>query len=106
MIVRMAGVTLLCFLLSDVARAAEPLRIAHIQSLPPLVDVQEGKSVGLAIDIVRAAAARTGIEVVFVPVTLEHLMPSLKDGRADVLLTANTPDSQQSLDFSAPVLMT
>jgi ABC-type amino acid transport substrate-binding protein len=70
-----------------------------------LVEVQEGKSVGFAIDIVRAAADRANIEVVFVPVTIEHQMPSLKDGRADALLSANTPERQQLLDFSDPVLM-
>ena len=61
---------------------------------------------GLAVDIVRAAATRAGIDVAFVPVTIEQQMPSLKDGRAEALLSANTPERQQLLDFSAPVLMT
>ena len=94
------------FGLSGMAGAADQLRIVHNQSLPPLVEVREGKSVGLAIDIVRAAAARANIDVLFVPVTIEQQMPSIADGRADALLSANTPERQQSLDFSEPVLMT
>jgi hypothetical protein len=35
------------------------------------------------VDIVRAAAARVGIEIEFVPVPLEQLRQTLKDGRAD-----------------------
>src|SRR5262245_20223874 len=105
MISRLIAVTWLCAGFSG-ASAAEQFRIAHNQSLPPLVEVQEGKSVGLAIDIVRAAAARANIEAVFVPVTIEQQMPSLKDGRAEALLSANTTERQQVLDFSDPVLMT
>ena len=94
------------FGLSGMAGAADQLRIVHNQSLPPLVEVREGKSVGLAIDIVRAAAARADIDVLFVPMTIEQQMPSIADGRADALLSANTPERQQSLDFTEPVLMT
>src|SRR5262245_25600754 len=96
----------LLFAASGEAGPSERLRIAHNQSLPPLVEVQEGKSVGLAIDIVRAAADRAGIEIAFVPVTIEQQMPSIKVGHADALLSANTPERQQLLDFSAAVLMT
>jgi ABC-type amino acid transport substrate-binding protein len=106
MIGRLIGTALLCVGLSGTQGAAEPMRIAHLRDLPPFFEVQDGKSVGLAIDIVRAAAARARIEVLFVPVTIEQTMPSLKDGRADALFTANTPERLQSLDFSAPAVMT
>jgi ABC-type amino acid transport substrate-binding protein len=49
---------------------------------------------------------RVNIDVVFVPVTIEEQMPSLKEGRADALLSANTSERQQFLDFSDAVLMT
>ena len=106
MIGRLVVTALSCVWISGATEAAETFRIAHNRSLPPLVEVQEGKSVGLAVDILRAAAARAGINVVFVPVTIEQQMPSLKDGRAEALLSANTPERQQLLDFGAPVLMT
>jgi ABC-type amino acid transport substrate-binding protein len=100
------GTALLFLWLSGAPGAAEPVRIAHYQLLPPFAEVQDGKSVGLAIDILRAAAARTGIDLVFVPVTIEQQMPSLTDGRADALYTAITPERRQLLDFSTPVLTT
>jgi ABC-type amino acid transport substrate-binding protein len=103
---RMVGTALLFLWLSGASGGAEPVRIAHYQLLPPFAEVQDGKSVGLAIDILRAVAARTGIDLVFVPMTIEEQMPSLTDGRADALYTAITPERRQSLDFSAPVLMT
>lgn len=85
---------------------AQPIRIAHTASFAPIADVENGRSVGLAIDILSAAAARAGIDLLFVPVTIEQQMPSLTDGRADALFTAITPERRQVLDFSAPVLTT
>src|SRR5262245_28044756 len=82
------------------------MRIAHLNEFPPIFDVRDGKSVGLAADIIRAAAARAGLDVVFVPLPIEHQMPALSDGRADALYAAITPERQQLLDFGAPVLMT
>jgi hypothetical protein len=68
--------------------------------------IQGGKSVGLAADIIRAAAVRAGIDALFVPVTIEQQMPSLSECRADALYTGITPERSQLLDFGAPVLMT
>lgn len=103
---RMIGTALLFLWLSGATGGAETVRIAHLNDFPPIFEVQDGKSVGLAADIIRAAAVRAGIDVVFVPVTIEQLMPSLTDGRADALYTAITPERRQLLDFGAPVLMT
>jgi polar amino acid transport system substrate-binding protein len=106
MIGRMVGTVLLFFWMTGTSGAGQLMRIAHAQSFPPIVEVQDGKSVGLAIDILRAAAARADIDLLFVPVTIEQQMPSLTDGRADALYTAITPERRQVLDFGAPVLMT
>ena len=66
-----AALSLACLLLFQPAlaqRRAEPVRIAHAQDFPPLAEVRDGKSEGLVVDILRAAAARAGVEVQFVPV--------------------------------------
>ena len=105
MIGRVARAMLACWF-SAPPSAAEPFRIAHNQNLPPLMMVQDRKSVGLGVDVLRAAAVRAGIELAFVPLTIEHQLPSLKDGRADGLLSADTPERRQILDFGAPVVMT
>ena len=72
MIGRMIGTALWFLWLSGGAGAAETRRIAHLNDFPPITEVQDGKSVGLAIDVLRAAAARTSIDLVFVPVTIEQ----------------------------------
>jgi polar amino acid transport system substrate-binding protein len=85
---------------------AEPFRIAHNQPFPPFYELKDGKSQGLTIDILSAAAGRVGIELEFVASPLEQMEQTLKDGRADALITAVTPERAKSYDFSAPALMT
>jgi polar amino acid transport system substrate-binding protein len=105
MIGHVAGAALACLWFSAALGASEPFRIAHNQNLPPFMMVQDGKSVGLGVDVLRAAAVRAGIELAFVPVTIEHQLASLKDGRADALLSADTPERREMLDFGAPVVI-
>jgi ABC-type amino acid transport substrate-binding protein len=104
--VGIALVSLVCLWPSRALIGAEQVRITHNQVFPPYAEVQEGKSVGLAVDIIRAAAARAGIDVVFVPLTIEQQMPALRDGRADATFSGVSPERQQFLDFSAPVIAT
>ena len=100
------GVALLWPLFS-VAHAADTVRIAHDQDFPPLSEVSGGKSEGLAIDILRAAAARAGIEVEFVPVPFEERQRTLEDGRAQAYFPlAITLERRQSLDFSEVLVVT
>ncbi|MCK9908627.1 transporter substrate-binding domain-containing protein [Microbacteriaceae bacterium K1510] len=47
---------------------AEPIRVAHDQRFPPFAEVKEGRSDGLAVDILKAAAAKAGLELTLVPV--------------------------------------
>jgi polar amino acid transport system substrate-binding protein len=47
---------------------AERVRIAHDRDFPPFAEVKNGKSAGLAVDILRVADARAGVRVKFVPV--------------------------------------
>src|SRR5438034_7214748 len=51
------GAALVCPLFS-VAHGADTVRIAHDRDFPPFSEVSGGKSEGLAVDIIRAAAAR------------------------------------------------
>jgi ABC-type amino acid transport substrate-binding protein len=105
-LVAVTSVSLMCLWPAGASMAAEQMRITHNRVFPPYAEVQEGQSVGLAVDIIRAAAARVGIEVVFVPLPIEQQMPALKDGRADGTLSGISSERQQFLDFSAPVIAT
>jgi polar amino acid transport system substrate-binding protein len=98
--------TALLVALPNLAVVADPIRITHNQPFPPLSELKNGQSEGLLIDVLRAASARVGLEIEFVPAPLEQMEQTLRDGRADAVLTAMTPERLKVYDFSAPVLAT
>jgi len=86
---------------------ADPMRIAHAQDFAPLAEVKDGKSEGLAVEIVRAAAERVGLEVKFVAVPFEQTQIMLADGRADAIFPlAITPERRPLFDFTEGLLVT
>jgi len=89
------------------AANAETVRIAHDQRFPPFVEVEGGKSTGLAVDILLAAAQRAGLDILFVPVPFEVVQSTLDDGRADAIFPiAINPQRMNTFDFSAPLVST
>lgn len=105
MLKRLMAPLLLCLLTAPVF--AEPIKIAHHRLLPPFAEVKDGRSTGLMIDIFRAAAERAGYQIEFVPVPIEQMEATLKDGRAIAAIPlAITPERRQTLDFSDTLLMT
>jgi len=83
------------------------VRIAHPQVFPPFCEASNGNSMGLAVDILRAVAARVGIEVDFVPVPFEQVQRTLEDGRAQAIFPLTiTPERRPLFDFSEPLLIT
>ncbi|MGC1784709.1 MAG: transporter substrate-binding domain-containing protein [Acidobacteriaceae bacterium] len=84
-----------------------PVHIAHQNNFPPFIYVKDGKSVGLLVDLLKAAAEREGIEIVFVSVPFAQVHGTLTDGRAEAIVPlAITPERQESYDFSAPLVTT
>ncbi len=65
---------------------------------------EKGEIVGFDIDIVRAVAAKAGIEVKFVNTPWEGIFNALKQGDRDLLVSSITitDERKQSMDFSAP----
>jgi polar amino acid transport system substrate-binding protein len=87
--------------------AMPALRIAHDQSFPPFAEFKDGKSEGLAVDIFRAAAAQSGVDVKFVPVPFEQRQLTLTDGRADAYFPLSiTPERLQLFDFTDALVVT
>jgi polar amino acid transport system substrate-binding protein len=104
---RLCAITLVWLSAWTTAEAADPVRIVHQALFPPFAEIKDGKSVGLAVDLFRAAAERGGIKTEFLPLPLDQLEAALKDGRAQaVVATAVTPERRERLDFSAPILTT
>ena len=101
------SLSLLFFQLAFAQPGAEPVRIAHAQDFAPLAEVKDGKSEGLAVDILRAAAARSGMEVKFVPVPFGQVRLTLEDGRAEAAFPlAITPERRQEFDFTEGLVIT
>jgi len=91
------------FLLSEPAAAAT-VRVAHPAQLAPFIYVQDGKTVGLAVDILRAAAKREGIDIAFVPESPVELSKTLTDGTADAIAPA--PIGPGRFAFTSSFLVT
>lgn len=90
-----------------VPASAEVLRVAHDQRFPPFAQAENGRSSGLAVDLLHAAAKHAGLDISFVPVPFQEIQTTLTDGRADAIFPlAITPERRQTLDFSAPLLPT
>jgi polar amino acid transport system substrate-binding protein len=106
MIERIAAMVLLGLMIAPGA-AAEKIKVAHHRLLPPFAEVKDGKTVGLVVDIFRAAAERAGYEVEFMPLPIEQLEAALKEGRAIATFpTAITPERARIMDFTDTLLMT
>lgn len=89
------------------AAVAEPIRVAHDQRFPPFAEVKDGRSEGLAVDVLKAAAVKAGLELTLVPVPFVEVQKTLEDGRADAIFPlAINPERAKLFDFSAPLVVT
>lgn len=96
-----------CLASFSLMATAQTVRVAHAQSFPPYAEAREGRSEGMAVDILRAAAASAGLQLAFVVVPFEELQRTVEDGRAQAIFpTGITPERHKTLDFSAPLLST
>lgn len=87
--------------------AVETIRVAHDQRFPPFAEVVDGRSVGLAVDVLKAAATQAGLELVLVPVPFVEVQKTLEDGRADAIFPlAINPERVKLFDFSSPLVVT
>jgi polar amino acid transport system substrate-binding protein len=65
---------------------------------------EKGEIVGFDIDIVKAVAAKAGIEVKFINTPWEGIFNALSQGDRDLVVSSVTitPERQQTMDFSDP----
>ncbi|WP_028604979.1 substrate-binding periplasmic protein [Ottowia thiooxydans] len=82
------------------------LRLAHDQNFPPFAESVDGRSRGMAIDLVSTAADRAGVPIQFVPVPFEQIQRTLNDGRADIIFPiAVNAERLKTMDFGRPLMM-
>ena len=73
----------------------------------PFTWEEDGTARGLAVELVRAACERAGIDVAFIPADLSHRSGQLARGEIDGLAcVAVTPDRVMEFEFSRPYLTT
>jgi len=85
------------------AEAAEKIRM-RVTEFPPQYFQQNGRWVGLDIDLVEAIAKDAGMTVEFVELPWSRAMEQLKTGEIDVLANVTrTPDRETLMHFLGPV---
>lgn len=93
--------------LASAGAQAQTYRLAHDQLFPPFAEAKGGVSSGIAVDLLKAAAEKAGITVVFVGVPFDQFGATLGDGRADAIFPlAINPERRQQYDFTAPIMVT
>lgn len=68
----------------------------------------KGKPSGVSVDLARALGTALGMEVKIQNISYDGLIPSLKTGKIDLIISSMTatPERAQSIDFSDPYLQT
>lgn len=87
----------------------EPLVVGMELAYPPfeMTDPQ-GAPAGVSVDLARALAAHLGRPLKIENTTFDGLIPALKSGRIDLVISSmtETAERRQSIDFSDPYLTT
>ena len=99
-----------CILLSAAtASAAPPLRIGMELSYPPfeMTDPQ-GRPTGVSVRLAEALGTHLGRDVVIENVAFDGLIPALKTGKIDCIISSltATPERARAIAFSEPYLKT
>jgi polar amino acid transport system substrate-binding protein len=92
-----------------VAHAAEPLRVGMELSYPPfeMTDPQ-GRPAGVSVKLAAAFGAHLGRPVIIENIAFDGLIPALKTGKIDCIISSMTatPERSRSIAFSEPYLKT
>lgn len=87
-------------------QAETVLKVAHDEAFPPFIYVENGKTVGLAADLLNAAAKSANITIDYVPVPFADIQGAINDKADAIFPIAINPERERIYDFSSPVLMT
>ena len=88
-------------------RMPSTMRIVHADVFPPFASLENGRSVGLVVEVVREAAKLAGFTVDFIAVPFEQMETALIHGLAELSIPIGvTPERAARFDFSQPLLKT
>ncbi|MFM7108883.1 MAG: transporter substrate-binding domain-containing protein, partial [Planctomycetaceae bacterium] len=91
------------------AAADGPLRLGMELSYPPFeMTDRDGRPAGVSVRLAEALGKHLGREVVIENVAFDGLIPALKTGKIDCIISSMTatPERARSIAFSAPYLRT
>lgn len=97
------------FPLRGQASAVEKLRVGMELSYPPFETIDpRGKPTGVSVRLAEALGKHLGREVVIENIAFDGLIPALKTGRIDCIISSMTatPERARSISFSEPYLKT
>jgi len=88
---------------SATTAGAQALRIAVATNYPPLAFREDGVLKGIEVEFANELESALGRPVQLVETEWEQLIPSLRDGRVDVVMSglSITPERQKHVDFCA-----
>jgi ABC-type amino acid transport substrate-binding protein len=82
-----------------------PLRFLGNRAIPPFVSLQNGKPVGIVVDLAYALAARARVPITVEAMDWSAAQAEVLHGEADALLQINpNPQRERVYDFSDPLL--
>ncbi|HEY4415904.1 MAG TPA: transporter substrate-binding domain-containing protein [Verrucomicrobiae bacterium] len=92
--------------LANAADALPPLRVGITANLPPMAFKQDGQIVGIEADFAKLLGQELGREVKFVEVAWEDQIPTLLDGKTDIIMSGMTitKPRQFRVTFCSPYL--
>ena len=83
----------------------QPLRFLGNEAIPPFVSLQDGKPVGIVVDLAYALADKAGLSIIVEAEDWPTAQSKVLHGNADALLQINpNPQREQIYDFSDPLL--
>ncbi|MGH3240379.1 MAG: transporter substrate-binding domain-containing protein [Spirillospora sp.] len=87
--------------LPDKVRSKGALDIAAFANYPPYTTLENGRIGGIEPDLVRAVAAKLGVEARFHDLAFEAMIPSVVNGRNDLAIGmfADTPERRGQVGF-------
>ena len=92
-------------LIGSVAWGQQPLKAAGQDAKPWVLHSQNELS-GVAVDLTRAVSKQIGVPIEYQPMVFADLIPAVDTGKIDIIATnmAITPEREQKVDFTSPVL--
>jgi polar amino acid transport system substrate-binding protein len=103
------GAALFLLLTGSLRAETPPLRVGMDLSYPPFETIgPDGQPAGISVDLARALSAELGRPLVIENIPFTGLIPALKSGKIDLILSSMTatPERAKAVAFSDPYLTT